>query len=229
MKKKGSAAAAAIAFAMISTSAVAMDGQFFVNASVGQSNFNSRYFNYVNGDAHSSVPFGLPQVDSTTDTAGALRLGYLWHGSVDFGVEAGYADLGEMTGQGVAHFVSEQTAHVAPFPYTVSLASRGWLLGGTAKYNMGSWYLSARGGFFRARLTGKENFTEQQLSSYSHSITETTNRFYAGLGVGYHLSRSWSVGLNYDFFDLGHVGDGYAYVVPFGQVHTYSASVEFLF
>jgi opacity protein-like surface antigen len=219
MKKFGFAAAAAIAFATISTSAVAADGQFFVAGSLGQSNFNSSF-----ADSTGS--------HDRTDTQGALRLGYAWHsGSLDYGVEAGYADLGKTSTQGSYVALIRGLLLVERVDYRDQFSAKGGMVGGNLKYSFRSWYVSGHAGWFNSKVASENNqiFTPVYFPAntfpsntrYSHvrdSVTSTNE--YVGVGAGYNVSRSWSIGVGYDYYDLGS---------DYGHVNAYSATAEFRF
>ena len=212
MKTIGSAAAAAMALAIISTSAVAMDGRFFVDGSVGQSNFNTSYIG--NQDK--------------TDTQGALRLGYSWRsGPLDYGVEAGYADLGKTSVSGSYTGLVRGVLLIERVDYRNQFSAKGGILGGNLKYNIGSWYVSGHAGWFRAKVDSQFDATYTPINnplastSYSHIRgSSTSTNQYVGVGAGYNVSRSWSVGVGYDYYDFGS---------DYGHVNAYSATAEFRF
>jgi len=215
MKKFGFAAAAAIAFATISTSAVAADGQFFVAGSLGQSNFNSSF-----ADSTGS--------HDRTDTQGALRLGYAWHsGSLDYGVEAGYADLGKTSAGGSYTGLIRGVLLIERVDYRNQFSAKGGILGGNLKYNIGSWYLSGHAGWFRAKVGSEYNASYTPINNPTASTTysrirgsSTSTNEYVGVGAGYNISKSWSIGVGYDYYDLGS---------DYGHVNAYSATAEFRF
>lgn len=212
MKKFGSAAAAVIAFATISTSAAAVGGQFFVAGSLGQSNFNNSYIG--NQDK--------------TDTQGALRLGYAWRsGPLDYGMEAGYADLGKTSASRSYTGLVRGVLLIERVDYRNQFSVKGGILGGNLKYNIGSWYVSGHAGWFRAKVDSEYDATytpiNNPLASTTNSHiggTSTSTNEYVGVGAGYNISKSWSVGLGYDYYDFGS---------DYGHVNAYSATAEFRF
>jgi opacity protein-like surface antigen len=220
MKKFGLAAAAAIAFATISTSAAAVDGQFFVDGGIGRASHDF---------------WEAQNYNDKTDWATSIRAGYLWHSFVDYGVELGYADLGQAVDRYdfVHNFGGARIRD--------STAANGWLFGGRVEYTMSrSWSLLARGGWFRPRVTQESAswYGEDEppffhpVSGYSHDQNSfnTGTHVYYGLGVGYSISAQWRVGLNYDHYDLGSVYTYYSsHNVPSSYVKTYSASVQYRF
>ena len=227
MKKFGFAAAAAIAFATISTSAVAADGQFFVDGGIGRSSYS------LSGD---------PYYNDKTDWSTSIRAGFMWHGFVDYGLELGYVDLG----QAVKRDRLTLALPTGTWSYysRYSTAANGWLLGGRLEYVIGqSWYLMARGGWFRPRITEKNSEWEDRPwagpwepllgARYGHVQASfgTGTQSYFGLGIGYCISRHWRAGLNYDYYGLGSLAqDGfYNTAQAASHVKTYSASIQYRF
>jgi len=220
MKTLGLAAAVVIAFATISTSAAAVDGQFFVDGGIGRASHDF---------------WEAQNYNDKTDWATSIRAGYLWHSFVDYGVELGYADLGQAVDRYdfVHNFGGARIRD--------STAANGWLFGGRVEYTMSrSWSLLARGGWFRPRVTQESAswYGEDEppffhpVSGYSHDQNSfnTGTHVYYGLGVGYSISAQWRVGLNYDHYDLGSVYTYYSsHNVPSSYVKTYSASVQYRF
>lgn len=212
MKKFGPAAAAAIALATISTPAAAVDGQFFVAGSLGQSSFNNAYI----GNQDKS------------DTQGALRLGYVWHsGPLEYGVEAGYADLGKTSASGSYTGLVRGVLLIERVDYRDQFSGKGGILGGNLKYNIGSWYVSGHAGWFRAKVDSEFDTTYTPINhplastTYFHSRgSDTSTNGYVGVEAGYNFSKSWSVGVGYDYYDLGS---------DYGHVNAYSATAEFRF
>ena len=214
----------AMSLGMASASAVADDGNFFVNADAGQANYRvqSSYRESFLGGAGYNY-------NSSTDkrhVAGALRFGYRWHSVVDYGVEAGYVDLGQTTTRG--RFNS------APSYVVNSLQVRGVLLGGNLKYNIAdNWYVSARGGWFRSKneLYESPGFSVCPLivpgggCPKLHTSSTGTGE-YLGAGMGYNISPHFSVGLSYDNYharrDFSDEGSG-------PNIALYSVSAEYRF
>jgi opacity protein-like surface antigen len=198
MKRLKIVVAAAI-LVISSAPAMAQDGQFFINGNLGQSNFSNIFAGSWD----------------KTDTQGALRLGYAWNGVWGYGVEAGYADLGQASQHG-SYSYTDLNGKTQQAGYQNSFSAHGWLLGGNLKYNFNSsWYLSGRGGWFQPRTTIKSSSSGIELQ---HSQNSTQGYF--GLGVGYNISRSWSLGVGYDYYDLGR---------DYGHVNAYSGTAEFRF
>ena len=200
----------------------AADGNFFVNADAGQ----SRY--------HVSSPFGQSYTSNIdkTDTGGALRLGYRWQSVVDFGVEAGYADLGS----GKLDYSSKYSVPLKVIGHD-DFKSRGPMLGGNLKYNIvDGWYASARGGWFRSKFDEKGTiFTRSCGEELCHTVNQAYNQSststgeYFGLGTGYDFSPRFSLGMSYDIYHLNLNGE-HSYVgMSIHSIALYSLSAEYRF
>ena len=175
-----------------STTAFA-DGNVFVNANAGASNYQ------INN------PFtGLDNKFSKRGTAGALRVGYRWKSVVDFGVEAGYGYLGNTIAR--VTYPDGSTERLA-------LKTRGWLLGGNLNYNItDQWYISGRAGWFRARNLYQDRFlgSSDAIGNFAYRAATTGTGEYLGVGAGYNITKAISVGLAYDRYhtpgDVGYSG-----------------------
>ncbi len=192
-------ATAGLAFALAASSAMAADGQVFVNAGLGQSTY------------HASVG----AVGDNTATATALRAGYVWRGSMDLGVEGGYVDLGKASGSTGLTVLEEGTVKV-----------KGWLLGLNGKYHFAdTWYVSARAGFMRDTVDATYRYSDPVTSTYASGSADGTS-WYGGVGFGYDFQRGFSLGLNYDNYhakadtDAGNVS---------GNIGTYMVTAEYRF
>ncbi|MGN2242578.1 outer membrane beta-barrel protein [Frateuria sp. GZRR33] len=153
----------ALALAGACSSALAQDKDaFFVSAGVGQASY------HVDGTT------GGNHAQDNTDTAAALRLGYQWHGPVDFGVEGGYVDLGELKASLISGAVLEEaTVH-----------AKGWLLGVTGKYHIADqWLVSARGGWLHASSDVGYRVSTPAGSMNGNSSVDGEG-WYAGVGAG---------------------------------------------
>jgi OOP family OmpA-OmpF porin len=200
------ALAASLAVASTASFADSSTGDFFVNANLGQSQYRASAFN----------GFGTTGTSNDrSDTAGAVRLGYRWHSVVDYGVELGYVDLGNASLK--SFFPGAQSNE--------KLSSRGYLLGGNLNYNItDAWYVSGRAGWFRSRLNDRVT-TFSDAGSIRDSAHSTGTGEYVGVGVGYNISRAFSVGLNFDdYHSRAKFGDE-------GSLTTgmYSVSAEYRF
>ena len=144
------------------------NGGFFINGNVGQSNLNKGPYN-------------------DDDTAYGANVGYRWalSPSLALGVEGGYTNLGSFDAKDSLSDLGLRQAKVD-----------GWNLGVNGHYNLSpNWYVSARGGFFRADVKG--GFLD---GTTPVSINDNSNKYYAGAGFGYDFSNNFSVGLNYDYY-----------------------------
>jgi OmpA-OmpF porin, OOP family len=173
----------AVALTLGTASATAFaDGNAFVNANAGYSNYN-----------YNKDMFSAPGVDTNLrkrDPAGAVRVGYRWNSIVDYGVEVGYGYLGQ----------ARLNVAADPAALRMQQKNRGFLLGGNLNYNItDNWYVSARAGWFRGRntytLTG-------YLPQGSDTVrgTNTNTGEYFGVGAGYNFNKNFSIGLAYDTY-----------------------------
>lgn len=147
-----------------------------------------------------------------------VRFGWRWNGIV--GPEVGYVYLGRPKTDATAFVGQDASFSVKPRALTVGV---------NAKYNVyENWFVTAHAGYLRSK-------TKLDLVSGDVGANYTTynNGLYAGLGVGYDLTKNFSVGLNYDNYRINagnstsvdHVGIGRNRV----NVAAYSASVEYRF
>jgi OOP family OmpA-OmpF porin len=173
--------AAALTLGTASAAAFA-DGNAFVNANAGYSDYN------LNKDSLSS-----PGVDTHLrkgDPAGAIRVGYRWNSIVDYGVEVGYGYLGQ----------ARLNASADTYAERLTQKNRGYLLGGNLNYNITeNWYVAARAGWFRGRNT-YTGTSYAPASAGTIRATDTNTGEYFGVGAGYNFNRSFSIGLAYDTY-----------------------------
>lgn len=180
MHKPLATIAAAIAMAAASAASHAADtvnGAFFVNGNLGQSQYRV------------ALADGYGVHSDKKDTTYAARFGYVWYNTVDFGVEGGYVDLGEASvsyNDGVTRLRGR-------------LSSKALLAGVNGKYHFGGnhWYVAARGGYLRTRATSHGSYSEPGYYTYGSS-TYNGNGWYAGASVGYDFTPNFGLGLHYD-------------------------------
>lgn len=184
--------------------AAAEDGQFFVNGELGtQTQQLSRNKEFRDG---SKLKDGL---------GAGLRLGYVWDFSdTSWGLELGYVNLGKLKQHGTVT-VSTLGPKMGPlldvYSGKAKQATKGVVLGGNAKLRIDDhWFISARGGLFRAN--SEWAFHGQDATYKVRAITKhrTTNQFYAGFGTGYDFNEHVGLSFNYDYY-RSKVGDGGAF------------------
>lgn len=193
MNKGFQITAIAVALVAASSSSFAADpGTFFINSNLGQSSYNS-------GTATNNTAF-----------SSAIRAGYTWYNDVwNFGVEAGYVDLGSIHG----------TINVEGVSARVTNQAKGPLAGINLKYKFeNKWYISSRVGYLHSTLKASASGFGSQ--SYSG------NGGYAGLGVGYDITPNFSLGASYDLYRVRAWGDGLQFR---GYVGVTSAFAEYRF
>ena len=195
MKKSIRTIAVAGALAAVSCSALAADpGTFFINGNLGQSNYHE-------GD-----------LTNNTDTSGAIRGGYSWQSDVvDFGVEAGYVDLGTAS--------TQLSSDLPGLSEKVSVKAQGALVGLNLKYKFENhMFVLGRGGLFHSSVNvdvghfGSERF---------HG-----NGGYLGAVVGYDLNQHFSLGLAYDAYHARIDSDD---VKGNGSIGVFSGFAEYRF
>ena len=166
-------ASAGILAAPLAAHAQAQDkGGFFINGNVGKAN----------------VDDGVYDDD---DTGFAGNLGYRWAVSPGFaiGVEGGYTELGQ--------FSPRSNVVLPPGDLLVDAERKGWTAV-NGHFNLtDNWYLSGRTGLFRADVTG-----DYLAAGIPVRVDETSSKWYAGAGFGYDFSNNFSVGLNYDHYEV---------------------------
>jgi OOP family OmpA-OmpF porin/outer membrane immunogenic protein len=141
---------------------------------------------FVNGNIGQSNLDKGAYNDSDTGFAG--NIGYRWafNPSVALGVEGGYTYLGKFSTKSGFNDSGIQRAEV-----------KGWTLGVNGHFNIApEWYLSGRTGWFRADTKGGY----LDAAGDPVNVDGTSNKFYAGVGLGYDFSNNFSVGLNYDYY-----------------------------
>lgn len=181
MYKTLAALAVAGVAACIGTAAQAKDvSGWFINGGVGSAHY----------DASAN---GLHGSDS--DTSFQFNAG--WR-SQFIGIEGGYVDLGSVSN----HDDFGDSAHVS---------GKGWTVGVNGHFNpTEKWYISARAGLFRWSLHA--NTTTVVNEGEGGTVTEYASgsmsgwKGYAGVGTGVDFNHHWSLGGNFDYYQLGKQG-----------------------
>ena len=166
-------ASAGLLAAPLAAHAQALDkGGFFINGNIGKANVDDGFYD-------------------DDDTGFAGNLGYRWAVSPGFaiGVEGGYADLGKY---------APNAGRAAAGVLLGDAELKGWTAGVNGHFNLtDNWYLSGRTGLFRADVTG-----DYLAAGIPVRVDDTSNKWYAGAGFGYDFSNNFSVGLNYDHYEV---------------------------
>ncbi|WP_164931823.1 outer membrane beta-barrel protein [Dyella sp. M7H15-1] len=142
-----------------------------------------------------------------------VRFGWRWNGII--GPELGYVYLGRPKadiGNGLA---------------SLSAKPQAATIGLNAKYNFyQGWYVTGHAGYLRSR-------TKATLTSGDYQFRDQTwnNGLYAGLGIGYDVTKNVSVALNYDDYRIqtGNNTDTNLLGHSRTNIAAYSASVEYRF
>ena len=173
----GLVAAGLIAIPASSHAANGDNGGFFINGNVGQSNLDKGVY-------------------TDNDTGYGANIGYRWaiNPSVALGVEGGYTKLGTFSPTASFDVAGLQSAKI-----------EGWNLGVNGHFNITpNWYVSGRAGLFRADLKGSA--LGPDLVSAPIYVDDTSNKYYAGVGLGYDFSNNVSIGVNYDYYKANKDG-----------------------
>lgn len=147
---------------------------------------------FINGNVGQSNLNKGPYDDS--DTGYAANIGYRWAVAPNalIGIEGGYTDLGTIQGK-VTALGNGVTAGAA------DISISGWNIGANGHFNLSdNWYVSGRLGVFHGK-------TEVGLPGLGN-LDDTSNKWYAGAGVGYDFNNNFSVGVNYDYYKASKSG-----------------------
>lgn len=149
------------------------NGGFFINGNIGQTKLNNNFDeNLYSND--------------TSDTGYGINGGYRWaiNPSVALGFEGGWANIGSFDPNATFDTPNLRRAELS-----------GWNLGANGHFNITpNWYVSARGGLFRADVKGSYVI---DLAAPQIDVDSTSNKYYAGVGFGYDFGKV-SIGLTYD-------------------------------
>lgn len=145
-------------------------GDFFINGQVGQS--------YLRGMTASN----------DTATGSSFNAGYRWNinPTLQFGVEAGYANTGTYSDSAYATTVKGQL--------------EGTTIGVTSRFLFGNnWYMNLDGGYFSAKqkVSGSGSvYTVFGSVPFSYSESHTMGSYYVSMGFGYNFNKHVSLGVN---------------------------------
>lgn len=177
MYKKLMALVLVSAAACFGTTAQAKDvSGWFINGGVGSAHYRATYEGLSGSESDTSFQF----------TAG-------WR-SQFIGVEGGYVDLGSISeNDGLG-----DSAHVSADGYTVGI---------NGHFNpTGKWYISARAGLFRWKIDARATIDEGEGGIETVSGSQSGWKGYAGVGTGVDFNHNWSLGANFDYYQLGKQG-----------------------
>lgn len=193
------------ALVAVSMSAAAdADGSYLFNLGLGE----ARY--------HVDKQDAVVDAMDDTDAARALRVGYLWHGPADFGVEGGYVDLGRLTMSSVGNAVFQDA----------TIHARGWILGAVGEYRFAErWFLSARGGWLSTSTDVSYRYADP-ATSFTADGSLNSDSWYGGVGIGFDVASHASLGLSYDNY---HVKGRTEQVSADANVGTFMLTYEYRF
>jgi OOP family OmpA-OmpF porin/outer membrane immunogenic protein len=149
---------------------------------------------YVDGDLGASYVDKGPNKGS--NYAGGLTGGYRWAVSDELsaGAELGYVYLGKQDARKGAQYAYYANGGTSGTKSNL----RGATLGGTLRWNFTpSWYVSLRGGVFDAHVSGLSDSDAPVRRSASNNLG-----YYAGVGTGWDINQHWSVGVNYNYYQV---------------------------
>lgn len=165
-------------------------GLFAANAHADQT--NGWFVNGNAGTAHYKATVDGEGTGTDNNTAFMLNAGYRDQGILGF--EAGYTNLGSVSAKD-------------SYGDRLKVKADGWTLGLNGHFNFNDhWYMSARAGGFMWKLKAKATIYDQ-ASSATYRDSEQSLGWYAGVGTGYDIDKHWSVGANFDYYEMN--GHGY--------------------
>ena len=173
--------------------AQAGDGGWYGAVDLGQSK-------YDNGALQNLVPAGWPSTINDTDTGKRLTVGYQFNRN--WGVEAGYTDLGsaKVYAKNPSPPIPDVPTYVQENP-----DAKGWSVAGTGTYPFNdSWSITGRLGMIDARVHDQ---VQSDGNAFHPDLTETGWKTTYGLGLNWNFDPQWSFRLGYDWFrNLGDSG-----------------------
>jgi hypothetical protein len=171
----------AVCFAYISVPAISF-------ASETEQGFFATVHGGISSNRLSTEPVTDVEVDRN-DSAYAVLAGYRWGSALNYGVEAGYVDLGH----------SSAAVLKGPLMGQFGLKAQGYTVGGNLVYDFNSspWFVALHGGWFHA----SNELTAALPNGVGGTLEEDADRWYAGLRVGYKISEHVRFGLAYDNYN----------------------------
>lgn len=169
-------------------------------------------------------------VDIPDDRAPVYMLsgGYRWQISPTsaIGIESGYGKFGKFATEASitdVHIDPETPTTEERAPYRITLKGLKLGLNGAFQF-AGAWQASLRGGWLRADNRSTAYFPVHDMRLVNHS---RQTGHYLGAGIARDLTRELSVGLDYDYYNIGNsqardLGRDYA-------LKTIAASAEYRF
>lgn len=150
---------------------------------------------FVNGDvgtAHYKATVDGQGTGTDSNTAFILNGGWRSQGLIGF--EAGYTNLGSVSAKD-------------SYGDSAKIKGDGWTLGLDGHFNFNDhWYLSARTGGFLWKLKATATINEGLGASESFRDSKQGLGWFAGLGTGYDIDKHWSVGANFDYYNMRNRG-----------------------
>ncbi|MGB3462351.1 outer membrane protein [Rhodanobacter lindaniclasticus] len=147
------------------------------------------FVNLGAGRASYHATFDSYDLGSEHGTAVILNAGYR---TQFIGFEAGYTDLGSISSRDGTTYAK--------------LSGDGWTAGINGHFNpTDAWYISARGGAFMWKLHGTAQSSDP-ANSFKEKASRQSLGWYAGVGTGYDINKSWSIGANFDYYSISKQG-----------------------
>ncbi len=122
-------------------------------------------------------------------TAVILNAGYR---TQFIGFEAGYTDLGSISSRDATTYGK--------------LSGDGWTAGINGHFNpTDAWYISGRGGAFVWKLHATLKSSDP-ANLFDEKASKQSLGWYAGVGTGYDINKSWSIGAHFDYYSISKQG-----------------------
>ena len=103
------------------------------------------------------------------------------------------------------------------------MSGKGWTLGLDGHFNpTDKWYISARAGLFKWIADARADLADGAGGALHYSGSANGVNGYAGVGTGVDFNRHWSLGVNFDYYQIKK--DGFDV-----DTKVYSANLEYRF